>query len=85
MCFRFERVPDLLLEEPDGVQCRCCGYIDTNYENEFPRLDDNDKSAFWFQGEKYNVGDGVMVVPETFSLNLRYGFTLNVYNNSFCS
>ena len=71
--FRFERVPDLLLEEPDGVQCRCCGHIQTNFENEIPRLDD-DRNSFWFQGEKYNIGDGVMVVPETFSLNLRNGF-----------
>ena len=68
--FRFECIPEILLEnDPNGMKCKSCEHLNTKFHNLTPRLDEN--NVLWFKGEKYVVGEGVMLLPKSFDLAIR--------------
>ena len=51
------------------MKCKSCDYLNSKYHNLTPRLDEN--NALWYKGEKYIIGDGVMLLPKSFNLSIR--------------
>ncbi len=67
---RFECIPHMLLEDdPNDMQCESCIYLNSKFKNESPYLEDD--NTLCVHGQKFSVGDGVMLLPKSFHLKVR--------------
>ena len=66
---RFEKVPDILLEEVDPLICQSCLHLNGEFLNKSPYL--TEENVLCIRGQEFKVGDGVMLLPRTLKMDLR--------------